>query len=230
MGAETPKDEAPRADKFHREMEELKEKLLELARLAERAIERSLTAFLHADRDLARQVITGDIVINDLEEAIDSECVRLIALYQPVAIDLRQVMAVDHIIAELERIGDSATNIAEEVLNLELYPLRPVHKDLPRMGENVLRMLRQSLKAFLDHDTRLAREVCRADDEVDALDRSIIKDLLKEMAAQQDAVPAGQCQINIVRNLERVGDHATNIAEQVVYMVEGESIRHRCQG
>ncbi|MDP3182199.1 MAG: phosphate signaling complex protein PhoU [Desulfobaccales bacterium] len=230
MGAETPKDEAPRADKFHREMEELKEKLLELARLAERAIERSLTAFLHADRDLARQVITGDIVINDLEEAIDSECVRLIALYQPVAIDLRQVMAVDHIITELERIGDSATNIAEEVLNLELYPLRPVHKDLPRMGENVLRMLRQSLKAFLDHDTRLAREVCRADDEVDALDRSIIKDLLKEMAAQQDAVPAGQCQINIVRNLERVGDHATNIAEQVVYMVEGESIRHRCQG
>jgi phosphate transport system protein len=230
MGEETPKGEAPRADKFHRELEELKEKLLELARLAEGAIDRSLTAFWQADDDLARQVITGDKEINDREEAIDSECVRLIALYQPVAIDLRQVMAVDHIIAELERIGDSATNIAEEVLNLKRYPLRPVHKDLPRMAEDVLEMLRQSLKAFLGRDTRLARQVCRADDEVDALDRAIIADLLKEMAAQQEAVPAGQCQINIVRNLERVGDHATNIAEQVVYMVEGESIRHRCQG
>jgi phosphate transport system protein len=230
MGEETPKGEALRADKFHRELKELKEKLLELAGLAERAIEHSLTAFWHADRDLARQVITGDKAINDREEAIDSECVRLIALYQPVAIDLRQVMAVDHIIAELERIGDSATNIAEEVLHLEHYPLRPVHNDLPRMGEDVLKMVRQSLKAFIAQDTHLAREVCRADDEVDALDRAIIADLIKEMAARQDAVPAGQCQINVVRNLERVGDHATNIAEQVVYMVEGESIRHRCQG
>lgn len=230
MGDQTPKDETLRADKFHRELKDLKERLLNLARLAEQAMERSLTAFLNQDRDLARQVITGDAAINSLEEAIDGECVRLIALFQPVAIDLRQVMAVDHIIAELERIGDSATNVAEEVLTLERFPPRPCHEALPRMGENVLQMVRQSLKAFIDHDTQLARQVCRADDEVDALDRSIIEDLLKDMAAHRKAVPGGQCQINIVRNLERVGDHATNIAEQVVYMVEGESIRHRCQG
>lgn len=230
MGEDTSKGEASRADKFHREIKDLKDKLLELAQLAEQAMERSVTAFLNQDCDLARQVIGGDAAINNLEEAIDGECVRLIALYQPVAIDLRQVMAVDHIIAELERIGDSATNIAEEVLTLERFPPRPCHEALPRMGENVLKMLRQSLKAFLNHDTGLAREVCRADDEVDALDRSIIEDLLKDMVAHRKAVPAGQCQINIVRNLERVGDHATNIAEQVVYMVEGESIRHRCQG
>jgi len=230
MGEQTSKDETLRADKFHRELKDLKEKLLNLARLAEQAMERSVTAFLNQDRGLARQVITGDASINSLEEAIDGECVRLIALFQPVAIDLRQVMAVDHIITELERIGDSATNVAEEVLTLERFPPRPCHEALPRMGENVLKMLRQSLEAFINHDTHLARQVCLADDEVDALDRAIIEDLLKDMAAHRKAVPPGQCQINIVRNLERVGDHATNIAEQVVYMVEGESIRHRCQG
>jgi phosphate transport system protein len=223
-------DDKARPDKFHRELSNLKEKLLELAGLAETAIQRSVTAFLQQDCDLARQVIAGDAVINNLEEFIDGECVRLIALYQPVAIDLRQVMAVDHIIAELERIGDSATNIAEEVLTLERFPASPFHQQLPPMAQDVLTMLRQSLQAFLHHDTSLSRQICKADDQVDGLDRSIIEDLLQDMAASREAVPAGQCQINVVRNLERVGDHATNIAEQVVYMVEGESIRHRCQG
>ena len=155
---------------------------------------------------------------------------RLIALFQPVAIDLRQLMAVDHISAELERIGDSATNIAEEVLSLQHLPAKPIHYDLPRMAQDVREMVRQSLQAFLNQDTRLAREICKADDEVDALDRAIIQDLLVEMTGEPAAIPAGLCQVNIVRNLERVGDHATNIAEQVVFMVEGESIRHRCQG
>jgi phosphate transport system protein len=156
--------------------------------------------------------------------------VRLIALFQPVAIDLRILMAVDHISAELERIGDSATNIAEEVLNLQNLPAKPIHYDLPRMAEDVRQMVRRSLQAFLAQDTRLAREICRADDEVDALDRTIIENLLVEMTGDPAAIPPGLSQINIVRNLERVGDHATNIAEQVVFMVEGESIRHRCQG
>jgi phosphate transport system protein len=221
---------AARLDKFHRELAGLKEKLLQLARLAEEAIERSITAFFQGNPDLARQVIQGDAAINSLEEAIDGECVRLIALYQPVAIDLRQVMAVDHILAELERIGDQAANIAEEVLNLVHLPPRPYHHQLPRMVQDVLEMVRQSLRAFIDQDPHLAREVCRADDEVDALDRSIIQDLLESMAGERDSAAFGQSQINVVRNLERVGDHATNIAEQVVYMVEGESIRHRCQG
>ena len=167
MGENTLKGETPRADKFHREIHDLKVRLLELARLAANAMEKSLAAFVHQDRDLARQVMAGDAAINSLEEAIDGECVRLIALFQPVAIDLRQVMAVDHIIAELERIGDSATNIAEEVLTLEKFPPRPVHDHLPQMAQDVLEMLRESLKAFLDRDTRLAREVCRG------LDRSL---------------------------------------------------------
>ncbi len=220
----------PPHDKFHRELGDLKARLLELAQAAEGAIEHSIAALLHRNADLARQVIAGDKAVNTVEEAIDNECVRLIALHQPVAIDLRILMAVDHISAELERIGDSATNIAEEVLNLQQLPAKPIHYDLPRMAQDVREMVRRSLQAFLTQDTRLAREICKADDEVDALDRTIIGNLLVEMTGDPASIPAGICQINIVRNLERVGDHATNIAEQVVYMVEGENVRHRCQG
>lgn len=217
-------------DKFHQELADLKAKLLELAQVAEAAIGHSIDALLKRDPALARQVITGDQAVNSLEESIDIECVRLIALFQPVAIDLRQLMAVDHISAELERIGDSATNIAEEVLNLQHLPAKPIHYDLPRMAQDIREMVRSSLQAFLTLDSRLAREVCQADDEVDSLDRAIIQSLMMEMTKEPEAIPAGMCQVNIVRNLERVGDHATNIAEQVVFMVEGESIRHRCQG
>lgn len=225
---ETTKGAVPSPDKFHRELEDLKARLLQLAQLAEVAIQRSVAAFLNQDRDLAREIIAGDRAINDLEEAIDGECVRLIALFQPVAIDLRQLMAVDHIIAELERIGDLAVNIAEEALALE--PPRPVHRQLSQMAQEVMEMLRQSLQAFLIRDTRLARQVCKDDAQVDEMDRDIVQDLIQEMIAEEAAVPRALNQINVVRHLERVGDHATNVAEQVVYMVEGESVRHRCQG
>jgi phosphate transport system protein len=187
-------------------------------------------AVLAADKDLARQVIVGDVTINALEEAIDRECVRLIALFQPVAGDLRKLMAVDHIITELERIGDSATNIAEEVLTLGQFPSRPLHPSLAAMAAGVQEMVQHSLDAFFRSNAHLARQVCLADADVDALDQSIIQDLLEEMCGSPETIVPSQSQINIVRNLERVGDHATNIAEQVVYMVEGESVRHRCQG
>ena len=216
--------------RFSQNLEALQEKLMELANLAITAMERSIQAVLRRDGDLARQVILGDTAVNSLEETIDRECVRLIALFQPVAMDLRGLMAVDHIIEELERIGDSATNIAEEVLTLGQLPLRPIHTSLSSMNQSVQTMVRQSLEAFLRRDAQLARQVCWADSDVDALDRAIIQDLLQEMSGAPEAIVPGQSQINIVRNLERVGDHATNIAEQVVYMVEGESVRHRCQG
>jgi phosphate transport system protein len=203
---------------------------MELATLAATAMEQSFKAVLARNADLARGVIAGDGALNILEEAIDRECVRLIALFQPVAGDLRQLMAVDHIITELERIGDSATNIAEEVLTLGHLPPRPIHPRLESMAQTVQEMVRQSLEAFFRSNSHLARQVCLADSDVDALDQIIIEDLLREMAGDPEAILPGQSQINIVRNLERVGDHATNIAEQVVYMVEGESIRHRCQG
>jgi phosphate transport system protein len=216
--------------KFSRNLAAVRDDLMELAGLAAAAMEQSVKAVLTRDADLARRVITGDAAVNSLEEAIDRECVRLIALFQPVAGDLRQLMAIDHIITELERIGDSATNIAEEMLTLEHLPPRAIHSRIEFMAQSVQEMLRQSLEAFSRSNTHLARQVCLMDDEVDALDRAIIQDLLREMAGAPRAIVPSQSQINIVRNLERVGDHATNIAEQVVYMVEGQSIRHRCQG
>lgn len=216
--------------KFSRDLDTVKDSLMELAKLAATAMEQSVRAVLTRNGDLARQVILGDAAVNSLEETIDRECVRLIALFQPVAGDLRQLMAVDHIITELERIGDSATNIAEEVLTLENLPPRAIHSRIEFMAQSVQEMLDQSLEAFSRSNAHLARQVCMADADVDALDQAIIQDLLREMTGAPRAIVPSQSQINIVRNLERVGDHATNIAEQVVYMVEGQSIRHRCQG
>jgi phosphate transport system protein len=217
-------------DKFRRELEDLKEQLLKLANLAEAALDQSIKALMTRDPHLAQEVIRGDKAINDLEEELDAGCVRIIALYQPVATDLRLLMAIDHLIVELERIGDLAVNVAEEALNLEQLPEPELHRDLPRMTKMVQSMIRDSLRAFLTRDAVLAREVCKQDDEVDYLDRALIQELLEYMGRSREAIAFGLSQITVVRNLERAGDHATNIAEQVVYMVEGESIRHRCQG
>jgi phosphate transport system protein len=227
--ADTTREYEP-GNKLHRDLQQLTARLLDLAQLAQNALSRAVDAWARRDHDLARQVLAGDAAINDLEEILDSDCVRLVALYQPVATDLRQVMAVDHIIAELERVGDSATNMAEEVFAAGSEADFPTHPDLPRMAGLVHRMLEDSMEAFRRPDVLLARAVCLADDEVDGLDRSIIHDLVAQMAAKPGLMAAGLAQINVVRNLERVADHATNIAEQVVYMVEGESVRHRCQG
>jgi phosphate transport system protein len=216
--------------RFSQELMALQNKLMELAQLADAAMEKSVRALLWRDVELARQVIAGDAAVNSLEEAIDQECIRLIALFQPVAGDLRKLMAVARIITELERIGDSATNIAEEVLTLSQLPPMANHPQLEFMAQSVQEMVRHSLEAFFRSNAHLARQVCLSDADIDALDQAIIQDQLLEMARAPRAIVPSQSQINIVRNLERVGDHATNIAEQVVYMVEGESIRHRCQG
>lgn len=224
-------DDKPKAyDKFRGHIEDLKERLLKMAELAKGALDQSLKALLTHDSNLAREVIQGDKAINDLEEELDTECVRIVALYQPVATDLRQVMAVDHLIVELERLGDLAVNVAEEVLNLAQFPESELHRDLSRMTDMVQSMIRDSLRSFMTQDAHLAREVCKQDDEVDYLDRALIQELLEFMGHSREAVAIGLSQITVIRNLERAGDHATNIAEQVVYMVEGESVRHRCQG
>jgi phosphate transport system protein len=223
-------EEGARRDRFHQELEAVKGRLLELAELAKTALEKSISAFWNRNPDLARQVIAGDGAVNDLEVAIDGECIRLVALYQPVAVDLRTIMAVDHIIAEVERIGDLAVDMAEEALELARLTPAPLHDEILTMARKGQEMLAQSLEAFINRDVLLARAVCRADDEVDGLYRSITQALLENMAAHQEILPTDQSQNNIVRHLERVGDHATNIAEQVIYLVEGENVRHRCQG
>jgi phosphate transport system protein len=225
MGEETPAGPGERRSRFHQELSGLKDQLVTMARLAQTALEQSVAALFHQDGERARRVIEGDAALNRLELALDGECARVVALYQPVAIDLRLVMAVDHINHELERIGDQSVNIAEEVLELLRLPLFAWDTELPLMVERVTEMVRLSLEAFLRQDGPLAHQVCAADDEVDSLDRTIIKSLLDYMVLHPETVPAGQSLINIVRNLERVGDHATNIGEHVIYLVEGEMIR-----
>ena len=222
--------EKTQQDRFHQELETLKGRLLELADLAKTALDRSITAFRDRNQDLAGQVIEGDKAINDLEVVLDGECIRLVALYQPVAVDLRIIMAVDHIIAEIERVGDMAVNMAEEALTQARFPDHPLHPQIIPMARKVQDMLMRSLEAFINRDVPAARQVCRDDDEIDHLDQSIIQEILESMTAHQEIVPGDLSQITIVRNLERVGDHATNIAEQVIFMVEGENVRHRCQG
>ena len=215
---------------FEREMEHLKTRLLHMGAAVEDLVARSMQALMERDAALAQTAIALENDIDKLEIQIEEECLKLLALYQPVAVDLRQIMAIDHLIVELERLGDLAVNVAEEVLNLEQLPKPELHRDLPRMTKMVQNMIRDSLRAFMTQDALLAREVCKQDDEVDYLDRALIQELLEYMGRSQEAIAVGLSQINVVRSLERAGDHATNIAEQVVYMVEGESIRHRCQG
>jgi phosphate transport system protein len=227
---EDTREASGRPDKFHQNLEALRGKLMALAGLVQTALSRSIAAFWERDPALARSVIKGDAPINDLEVDIDEDCIRLVALYQPVAVDLRVIMAVDHIIAELERIGDLAVNMAEEALELTGLASEAQHPQVLIMARKVQEMVSQSLEAFKNRDAALARRVCADDDEVDALDRSLTRELLQNLAASREVAPADQSQVNIVRHLERVGDHATNIAEQAVYMVEGKNVRHRCQG
>ena len=216
--------------KFSRNLATVRDDLMELAGLSATAMEQSVKAVLTRDGDLARRVIVGDEAVNSLEEAIDRECEP----DRPVSAGGRgfaQLMAVDHIIAELERIGDSATNIAEEVLTLRHLPA-PAHPPQPgvygpnRPGDGAA----EPGSLFPEQFPPGAAGLPDGRRQLDALDQAIIQDLLREMTGAPEAILPGQCQINIVRNLERVGDHATNIAEQVVYMVEGQSVRHRCQG
>jgi phosphate transport system protein len=225
MGEMTPGGPREKHNKFHQELLGLKDRMLHMARLAQDALAEAAAALFHRDQDRARRVIEGDAAINRLELALDEECARVVALYQPVAVDLRLIMAVDHINHELERIGDQSVNIAEEVLELLRLPRFEWDSELPLMVARVQDMVRLSLEAFLRQDGPLAHQVCAADDEVDALDRAIIKALLEHMVKHPKTVQAGQSLVNIVRNLERVGDHATNIGEHVIYLVEGEMTR-----
>ena len=224
MGEETPEGRPTRHDKFHLELDALADRALEMARLAQEALEKSITALFTRDEHLARRVIEGDREINRLELFLDEECARVVALYQPVAADLRLVMAVDHINHELERIGDQSVNIAEEVLELLQAPHLELDTDLPRMTRRVQDMLELALRAFKQKDISLAQQVCEVEEEVDVLDRAITQELLQQMVGRQEVVAVGQSLINVVRNLERVGDHATNIGEHVLYLVEGEMV------
>jgi phosphate transport system protein len=214
---------------FTVELEELNHKLLEMGGLVESAIHRSVRSLVDQNRELAEQVIRDEPQINHMEMEIDGLATRLLALNQPVARDLRFLTSALKINTDLERIGDLAQHIAERSLSLMHHPLVKPMVDIPKMASLVQSMLLRCLDAFVNSDTEMARNVLLADDEVDKLRDAVYSDLLATMQRDPGVVPAAVDLIFVARNLERIGDHATNIAEDVVFLVKGIDVRHHAQ-
>lgn len=211
---------------FHEELEGVKHTLLAMGGLVEDQIRRAMKALLERDDALAQEVIDRDRQVNTYDVEIDEQCVSLLALHQPAAGDLRFITTAMKIVTDLERIGDQAVNIAQRAIELHQEPQLKPYVDLPRMAEMAQRMVKESLDAFVARDTALARAVCAEDEAVDALKEQIFRELLTFMMEDPRTIPRAIRVILISRFLERVADHATNIAEMVVYLVEGKMIRH----
>jgi len=211
---------------FHEELEALKQTLLAMGGLVEDQIRRVMRALTERDEAIAQEVIDRDRQVNAYDVEVDETCVNLLALHQPAAGDLRFITTAMKIVTDLERIGDQAVNIAQRALELNREPQLKPYIDLPRMAERAQAMVKDSLDAFVSRDTDLARRVCGADAEVDALKEQIFRELLTFMMADPRAIPRAIRLVLISRFLERVADHATNIAEMVIYLVEGKMVRH----
>ena len=211
---------------FHDELDTLKQTLLAMGGLVEDQIRRVMRALLERDDALAHDVIERDRQVNQYDVEVDEKCVELLALHQPAASDLRFITTAMKIVTDLERIGDQAVNIAQRALELHQEPQLKPYVDLPRMAEMAQRMVKESLDAFVARDTALARAVCAGDEAVDALKEQIFRELLTFMMSDPRTIPRALRLILISRFMERVADHATHIAEMVIYMVEGKMVRH----
>ena len=214
---------------FTIELEELNHKLLEMAGLVESAINRSVRSLVDQSRELAEQVIRDEPKINSMEMEIDGMVTRLLALRQPVARDLRFLTSALKINTDLERMGDLAQHIAERSLSLMHHPLVKPMVDIPSMASLVQSMLLNCLDAFVKGDESMARSVLLADDEVDRLRDAVYAELLATMQRDPTVVSAAVDLIFVARNLERIGDHATNIAEDVVFLIKGVDVRHHAE-
>ena len=212
---------------LQRDLDNLQRDLLQLAASVEDAIHKAIRSLKDRDVTVAEKVIEGDAQIDSDENLVEEECLKILALHQPVAVDLRRIAAALKINTELERMGDLAEDIAERAERLAQLPELPTPAKLQRMTDLTVSMVRQSLDAFVHLDARLARTVCRLDDEVDRYNAEIIDEVIRIMKSSPDMVEPGMSLFSAVRHLERIADHATNIAEDVVYLAEGEIIRHR---
>jgi phosphate transport system protein len=211
---------------MERDLEKLHRSVLKMAAGVEEAIYLATQALQDRDPDLARKVIDGDAAIDRLENEVQDECLKILALHQPVAVDLRRVSAVLLISTDLERMGDLAVGIAERSLECNTRPSAALLDRVARMTRSATEMVRRSLDAFVNLDTAAARAVIRLDDEVDRDNEAIIADLIADMKASPDRIEPGLALFSAVRHIERIADHATNIAEDVIYLVEGEVVRH----
>ena len=216
--------------RFDEELKQLKDRLLTMAGLAEQAVGKSVKALVDRDPKLAASLREDDAAINRLEVEIEESCLSLMARYQPEAKDLRFIAMIFKIVSDLERVGDQAVNISEQTIDLLKEPLLKPLIDIPKMAVLAQQMLKDSLDAFVNQNAGLAREVCRRDDEVDRLNDQIYQELLVYMARDPKTITRAIDLTLVGRHLERVADHATNIAEDVYYLVKGTSIKHHLAG
>ncbi|OPY06503.1 MAG: hypothetical protein A4E68_02405 [Syntrophaceae bacterium PtaB.Bin095] len=212
---------------YERELQEIKNRLIYLGALTERAIERSVRALLERDSELARQVICEDDQIDRIDVEIEEKCIRLLALRQPAARDLRFITTAIKINGHLERIGDMAGNIAEKAIILNEVPQIKPYIDLPRMAEISRGMIRDSLDALVHGNIAQARKVREEDDTIDQLNEQIFRELLTFMLEDPRKIHASLYIMQISKSLERISDHAAGIADMVIYMVTGQSVRHQ---
>lgn len=215
--------------KFDEELKKLNEKLLNMAGLAEEQIATAIKGLKDRRKELAEDVLRKEENVNIYDIEVDELCMKLLALRQPMAGDLRLITSAMKIGSELERIGDLAVNIAERTLDLLKYPLLKPLIDIPRMASIAEEMVRDSINAFIQRDEKLARSVCERDDEVDSLNDQIFRELLTYMMESHANIHRAVGLILVGRHLERIADHATNIGEDVIYLVKGKTIKHHIE-
>lgn len=212
--------------RFHQELDELKHRILAMAGMAEQAIDLAVQAYTQRDRALCQRVIANESAINRAEREVDEFAIDLLAMQQPMAIDLRFILAVLKINADLERVGDQAVNMVQRVMNMIELPASDLPVDIPAMATRVRAMVRDALRSFIEGNTELAKHVLEADDEVDRINREAFTSLSEAMRNNPEVAVQALDVLSIARNLERVADHATNIAEDVIFWIRGADVRH----
>jgi len=211
---------------YEQALDQLRTSVLEMGGLVEDQIAQAVRALVDRDPALAQAVVTRDHTVNRLDVEIDDLCIKLLALHQPAGRDLRLITTALKITTDLERIGDLAAHVAERTLELAAEPALKPYIDIPRMADLTRDMLHQSLDAFVREDSDLALKVCAADDGVDKLHEQVFRELLSYMVEDPHTISRAMRLLFVSKALERIGDHATNIAEMVIFMAKGRSIRH----
>ncbi len=212
--------------RFHQELDELKHRILAMAGMSEQAIDLAVQAYSQRDLALCKRVLNSEDAINRAEREVDEFAIDLLAMQQPMAVDLRFILAVIKINADLERVGDQAVNIVQRVMNMIELPVYELPVDIPAMAAGVRSMVRDALRSFIEGDTDLARHVLEADDDVDRINKEAFANLSLFMQSKPEGAVQALDALSIARNLERVADHATNIAEDVIFWVRGADVRH----
>lgn len=212
--------------KFQQSLDELKERLLVMAGLVEQSIQRATEAYASRDTGLCEMVILSEQAVNRMEREIDQAALDLLAMQQPMAVDLRFIIAVTRINSDLERVGDQAVNIAERVIELEGIPHTDLPVDIPQLASLAAAMIRKALQSFIEADADMAATVLTLDDQVDAMNSAAFRSLSALISQKPEMTVQALNALIISRNLERVGDHATNIAEDVIFWVRGADVRH----